>query len=218
GTDVSESLYEWAMHYRGVALLGGLALLLSTGKFISYYWDRIPLLRRTVIPPAAIAGLLGCAIYRVFSGLLEASGVKSLVDEGLSEVVVNLINFTFVAFMLGFASMGTYVPRTRVVLHTIWHEAMPMLIYSQVLIWGQSCMALGVVGLFRLGNPEVSPYLGALVTLGLETGRDVTAFSSARIVGEWAHEAVQLADSIGLLLSILAGVVLVTLHKQGQWG
>lgn len=99
-----------------------------------------------------------------------------------------MINFTFAALTLGFASAGTYVPRTRAVLATIWHEALPMLVYSQVLIWGQSCMALMTVGFLRMGNPDISPFLGALVTMGLETGRDVMSFSSTEIVGEWADE------------------------------
>ncbi|CAN0377353.1 unnamed protein product, partial [Phaeothamnion confervicola] len=42
-----------------------------------------------------------------------------------------------------------------------------------MLIWGQSCCALAVAGLFRAGNPAISHFLGALVCLGLETGRDV---------------------------------------------
>lgn len=99
-----------------------------------------------------------------------------------------MINFTFSALTLGFASAGTYVPRTRAVLASIWHEALPMLVYSQVLIWGQSCVALAAVGLIRLGNPDVSIFLGALITMGLETGRDVMSFSTREIAGEWADE------------------------------
>lgn len=99
-----------------------------------------------------------------------------------------MINFTFSALTLGFASAGTYVPRTRAVLASIWHEALPMLVYSQVLIWGQSCVALLTVGLIRFGNPDVSVFLGALITMGLETGRDVMSFSTREIAGEWADE------------------------------
>jgi hypothetical protein len=48
----------------------------------------------------------------------------------------------------------------------------------QILIWGQSCVALLVGALFRVGNPAVSPYLGALVTLGMETGMYTIALSN----------------------------------------
>lgn len=128
-----------------------------------------------------------------------------------------MINFTFAALTLGFASAGTYVPRTRAVLATIWHEALPMLVYSQVLIWGQSCMALMTVGFLRMGNPDISPFLGALVTMGLETGRDVMSFSSTEIVGEWADEVRDgLAES---MVSTCSDGDAVELHKEFslQW-
>lgn len=51
------------------------------------------------------------------------------------QIVVMMINFTFAALTLGFASAGSYVPRTRAVLASIWHEALPMLVYSQVCVW-----------------------------------------------------------------------------------
>lgn len=60
-----------------------------------------------------------------------------------------MINFTFAALTLGFASAGTYVPRTRAVLASIWHEALPMLVYSQVLVpvclCCSACRPLGIL-------------------------------------------------------------------------
>ncbi|CAM9766136.1 unnamed protein product, partial [Ectocarpus fasciculatus] len=216
GADDDETLGAWALRYRGVATFGALAVLLGTGKFVGFHWHRLAFLRRFVVPPAVISGLLGCVVYRLFKGVMSP-GVKSSLDESLSEVVVLMINFTFSALTLGFASAGTYVPRTRAVLASIWHEALPMLIYSQVLIWGQSCVALLTVGLIRLGNPDVSVFLGALITMGLETGRDVMSFSTREIAGEWADEVVRLADSLGLLLSVFGGICLMTMH-MGSWG
>eukprot|EP00903_Cladosiphon_okamuranus_P021043 g19335.t1 len=214
GSDDDETLGAWALRYRGVATFGALALLLGTGKFMGFHWNRLAFLRRAVVPPSVISGLLGCVVYRMFKGLLSP-GVKYSLDESLSEVVVLMINFTFSALTLGFASAGTYVPRTRAVLASIWHEALPMLVYSQVLIWGQSCVALATVGLIRIGNPDVSIFLGALITMGLETGRDVMSFSTREIAGEWADEVVRLADSMGLLLSIFGGICLMTVHMGG---
>ncbi|CAM9963997.1 unnamed protein product, partial [Ectocarpus sp. 4 AP-2014] len=216
GADDDETLGAWALRYRGVATFGALAVLLGTGKFVGFHWHRLAFLRRFVVPPAVISGLLGCVVYRLFKGVMSP-GVKSSLDESLSEVVVLMINFTFSALTLGFASAGTYVPRTRAVLASIWHEALPMLVYSQVLIWGQSCVALLTVGLIRLGNPDVSVFLGALITMGLETGRDVMSFSTREIAGEWADEVVRLADSLGLLLSVFGGICLMTMH-MGSWG
>eukprot|EP00904_Undaria_pinnatifida_P004987 jgi/Undpi1/1618/HiC_scaffold_11.g05008.m1 len=213
--DDDETLGAWALRYRGVATFGALAMLVGVGKFVGFHWHKLAFLRRAVVPPSVISGVLGCVVYRMFKGFMSP-GVKSSLDQSLSEVVVLMINFTFAALTLGFASAGTYVPRTRAVVASIWHEALPMLVYSQVLIWGQSCVALLTVGIIRLGNPDVSIFLGALVTMGLETGRDVMSFSSKEIAGDWAEEVVRLADSLGLLISILGGVILMTMHMVGR--
>lgn len=56
-----------------------------------------------------------------------------------------------------------------------------MLLYDQILSWGNSVVALGINVLWRgldlntglAGVNTVSPYAGAVITLGLEAGRDV---------------------------------------------
>lgn len=85
GSDDDETLGAWALRYRGVATFGALALLLGTGKFVGFHWHRLAFLRRAVVPPSVISGLLGCVVYRIFKGLLSP-GVKSSLDESLSEV------------------------------------------------------------------------------------------------------------------------------------
>lgn len=85
GADDDETLGAWALRYRGVATFGALALLLGTGKFVGFHWHRLAFLRRAVVPPSVISGLLGCVVYRMFKGLLSP-GVKSSLDESLSEV------------------------------------------------------------------------------------------------------------------------------------
>ena len=85
GSDDDETLGAWALRYRGVATFGALALLLGTGKFLGFHWHRLAFLRRAVVPPSVISGLLGCVVYRMFKGLLSP-GVKSSLDESLSEV------------------------------------------------------------------------------------------------------------------------------------
>lgn len=85
GTDDDETLGAWALRYRGVATFGALALLLGIGKFVGFHWYRLMVLRRAVVPPAVISGLLGCVVYRLFKGVMSP-GVKSSLDESLSEV------------------------------------------------------------------------------------------------------------------------------------
>lgn len=85
GADDDETLGAWALRYRGVATFGALAVLLGTGKFVGFHWHRLAFLRRFVVPPAVMSGLLGCVVYRLFKGVMSP-GVKSSLDESLSEV------------------------------------------------------------------------------------------------------------------------------------
>lgn len=88
--DENESLDEWALRYRGVATFGALALLLGSGKYLGFHWERLTFLRRAVVPPAVVSGVLGCIIYRLSKGTM-APGVKSALDEGLTEVILKLL-------------------------------------------------------------------------------------------------------------------------------
>lgn len=92
----------------------------------------------------------------------------------LRSIEVNIVNFVFTALVLGFTSGTKKTKMTfKRTIGLIWHEGMPMLLYAQALIWGNSCFALAITGIYRLWNKDISPYEGGLVTLGLEAGRDV---------------------------------------------
>lgn len=92
-----------------------------------------------------------------------------------------------------------------------------MLLYDQVLSWGNSVVALGVNLCWRWldvpgtglgGADDVSPFAGAVITLGLEAGRDVLP---AQLRGDPHAEAtVHLAANAGLLLSLGLGCLLLT--------
>jgi len=96
-------------------------------------------------------------------------------------------------------------------------SGIPMLLYDQVLSWGNSVVALGVNLCWRWldvpgtglgGADDVSPFAGAVITLGLEAGRDVLP---AQLRGDPHAEAtVHLAANAGLLLSLGLGCLLLT--------
>lgn len=97
-----EALGAWALRYRGVATFGALAMLLGTGKFVGFHWHRLALLRRVVVPPSVISGVLGCVVYRACKGVMSP-GVKTSLDESLSEVRCRELSssgFCFVACLL----------------------------------------------------------------------------------------------------------------------
>lgn len=58
--------------------------------------------------------------------------LSTSLQQSMGDVVVNLINLCFAGLALGFGAAKSYVPHTRAILMGIWHEALPMLLYSQV--------------------------------------------------------------------------------------
>ncbi|KAG5189649.1 hypothetical protein JKP88DRAFT_300926 [Tribonema minus] len=192
---------QWAGRYSGVALLGVLSVLLAAGKGINHHMGHVPLLRRLTVPPAVVAGLLGCFLFHTI-GKQFPTELENSVEERMGDVVVNLINLCFAGLALGFGAAKTYVPHTRAILMGIWHEALPMLLYSQVLLWGQSCVALMVGALFSAHNPAVTPYLGALRKGGGAGG------------AADAHDIVRQADAVGLMVSLAASVAVMTWNSM----
>mmetsp|Transcript_12151 Transcript_12151/g.15916 ORF Transcript_12151/g.15916 Transcript_12151/m.15916 type:complete len:777 (-) Transcript_12151:381-2711(-) len=209
-----DDLDSWALKYRAIAVIGYLSLLLALGKFTMGHWSKSPKLRRVVIPPAVVGGLIGFLCYSLLDSEPE---LQQGLHGGMEEIIVNLICFVFTALILGFSSSGSFVMNARGIIMSIWHEGIPMLLYSQVVLWGQTFVSLAVVCAYLAAGVEVSPFVAPLITMGLEAGRDIMP---ADIVGgKWTKEVVQLADSLGLVLSILLGIGLISLrHTLGKSG
>ncbi len=56
----------------------------------------------------------------------------------------------FTSLVLGFTSGTKKTKMTfKRIFGLIWHEGMPMLLYAQALIWGNSCFALAITGIYR---------------------------------------------------------------------
>ena len=82
-----------------------------------------------------IVGLLAVVV-------LEVSGegeIVVLLRGGLHEMTANLVPFSFAALMLGFAASNSLGPQHgdlfsswRMIGAVLWHEGIPMLIYTQV--------------------------------------------------------------------------------------
>ncbi|CAM9608352.1 unnamed protein product, partial [Heterosigma akashiwo] len=164
----SDDLLSWALKYRAIAVIGYLSLLLAFGKFTVEWWSRSPTLKRIVVPPAVFGGLLGLTCYWMLD---SEPDLQNGLHGGLEEIIVNLICFVFTALILGFSSSGNYMMSPRGIVQSIWHEGIPMLLYSQVVLWGQTCVSLVVVCLYQaLGTVRCVPCVAPLVTMGLEAG------------------------------------------------
>lgn len=158
-----QELNDWAGRYEIMAAFGYLALLLALGRALNNF-GKLAKFRFT--PPAAvIAGFLGLAltdIAGVFSGLLQVE-----LESAMRSIEVNIVNFAFTALVLGFMSSGKGRITPKATVGSILHEGMPMLLYAQALIWGNSCVALAICGIYRCVTAQPVPPGGAQGTVSL---------------------------------------------------
>lgn len=172
-TSKEESLREmgeWAARYEMIAAMGYLAALLMVGKAL-HNLGKIAKFRFTP-PSAVISGFLGLGLYDIMGACSKLLQVE--LESSLRSIEVNIVNFVFTSLILGFTSGTKKTKMTyKRIFGLIFHEGMPMLLYAQALIWGNSVVALLITGIYRLWNHDISAYEGGLVTLGLEAGRDI---------------------------------------------
>ena len=131
-------------------------------------------------------------------------------EDGLDGVKSNLINFVFAALTLGLTCSRTTSQHTsfRGVVTSLLHEGMPMVIYSQILIWGQSTCCLLVLCVLNIFNAKIPSLFAAMVPLGVEAGEDVVVVPVYN--NFWSQTVVQEAESLGLVAACLTGIVLIS--------
>jgi hypothetical protein len=101
---------------------------------------------------------------------------------GLEAIKGNLINFVFAALILGLTCSRGYSQHNssfRGMATSILHEGMPMIIYSQILLWGQStCCLAGFCALQYLWPSSGHELFPAMIPLAIEAGGDVIVSSA----------------------------------------
>lgn len=129
---------------------------------------------------------------------------------GLEGIKANMINFVFAAMILGLSCSRTNSQHTslRGVVTSLLHEGMPMVIYSQILIWGQSTCCLLALCLCNAVGAEIPGLFAAMVPLGVEAGDDVVAMPVYKEF--WSPTIVQEAESLGLVAACLLGIILTS--------
>ena len=184
--DTSEhaDLELWARKFGGTALLGFISTLLLSGKFIHHIFQRRGLVfGLLVIPPALISGIIGL-IW--FSGMEIVDPIMAAdMRDGLEAMKFNLINFVFAALILGITcgrSNSQHNASFRGLVTSLFHEGMPMVIYSQLLTWGQTtCCLLLVCVANTFFSADIPSVFAAMVPLGLEAGADISVSSNFKV-------------------------------------
>ncbi|RYG69369.1 hypothetical protein EON64_02875 [archaeon] len=160
-----EDVEAWARSFGGTALLGLISALLLVGKLTHYVCQRRGLLcGLLVVPPVLISGVLGLLL------LVTLDHVDPIMAEdvrvGLESLRRNLVSFVFAAFALGLMSTKSHSLHTsslRGLVVSILHEGMPMMIYSQVLLWGQTVCCMLVYMVTRIVTGQVGVVLLSII-------------------------------------------------------
>ena len=210
-------LEAWATQLGGTAVLGFICTLLITGKFLHHVFQfRGLVFGCAIVPPAMLSGLLGLLWFSIMS-FIDPVFTNDLGD-GLEGVRVNLINFVFAALILGLTSTSSssqHLASLRGIITSLLHEGMPMVIYSQILIWGHSTICLVALLALNACGAGIPPLFAALVPLGIEAGSDIIVAPDLEgNVNLDSRIVVEESESLGLVAACIMGILLISCKPQ----
>ena len=173
--------------------------------YIYYYFKKVCnlkplliLLYQLNIPSVLISGFIALLLDYILYSLDPILG--SNVEKSLQSFRQNTLPFVFASIMLGLGSKNklSFFGTMEMVLH----EGMPMLIYNQLLIWGQSscCLLLSLI-LYFIGI-KVPLFFSPMVALGLEAESDIHPSLMPQGKYQWSQQVVEDSESLGLHLSV----------------
>ena len=182
-----------------------LCSLLLLGKLVVYY------VQRSYIPPSVIGGVLGL-ISLTLVDMVDAT-FNADIKFGLEILKKNLVNFLFASLILGLSCSRASSQHwtTRGIITSILHEGMPMVIYNQILTWGQSTICLLLMCFYNLFDKSIPPLFAAMVPLGLEAGLEINPTRFFRHF--WSPTIVEEAESLGLMCAVFMATFFI-LYKN----
>lgn len=140
-------------------------------------------------------------------------------ESGLESVRTNLINFVFASLMLGLTCMRKTSQHNgwRGIITSFLHEGLPMVMYGQILTWGQSGCCLLVLSIAEILDIPIPPHFATIVPLGLESGEHIVALNYitdpvdvSKRGTKWAHTVLAESEALGLLTVSLLAIVLMS--------
>lgn len=203
-------LESWAKKFGFTATFGFIGTLLIAGKVLHQVLQKRGLIfGYFIIPPAIISGILGLTLCAIFSNSCMTTDLL----EGLEYTKSNLTNFVFAALILGLQCSRTtsHHVTLRAIITSVLHEGMPMVIYYQILVWGQSVVCLAALELLLRFGVNIPILFAGIVPLGLEQGHDIV---SANYYDSWSETILGESESLGLLAACLLSCILVSVKPH----
>ena len=205
-------LEAWAKSYGVLGLLGFLSTLLVAGKLLHHLLlFRGYVMKYFIIPPALVSGVIGL-LWLSAMKKVDSAMAKDLLD-GLDSLKLNLINFALASLTLGLfcSRSSSHHSSLRRIFNSVFHESAPMIVYSQILIWGQSSVCLllcTVMNTIPQMNKAFPNLFSGMVPLGIEAGPDV--IPTAVYKNLWSQTVVQEAETLGLFACCVLCIVVIS--------
>lgn len=205
------SINKWTENYVPTIILGSLCSLLVLGKLIHNLLQRRGLsFGVLLIPPCFISGLIGLLGFTIVDTIDH--DIIFTLSNGLRALKGNLVNYVFSSFVLGLHCNNSSNSHHNMLgaVKAIFHDAMPMIIYSQIIIWGQSACCLFVIIIGNMFHADLPHLFAATVPLGLEAGSDVVV-SLTMEKHEYFGTIVEESESLGMLITCIMTVFVITM-------
>ena len=195
-------LEAWASKLGPTVVLSFIFLCLVVGKALHAYLKNSRWTSGLVVPPSILSGSFGLILFGIAHNLEENMAIS--LQGAMQKFQDTLSSFCFVALTLGLYSSGTRLKNARQVFNTILAEGMPMLFYTQILIWGQTALCLGLCVVMSIGREVKVPTMyGVLVPAGLEQGTDLLIDSTTIGASPFITTVLEEAQSLGLICTCI---------------
>ena len=204
-------LEAWASKLGPTVVLSFIFLCLVVGKALHAYLKNSRWTSGLVVPPSILSGSFGLILFGIAHNLEENMAIS--LQGAMQKFQDTLSSFCFVALTLGLYSSGTRLKNARQVFNTILAEGMPMLFYTQILIWGQTALCLGLCVVMSIGREVKVPTMyGVLVPAGLEQGTDLLIDSTTIGASPFITTVLEEAQSLGLICTCITSVLVISLR------
>jgi hypothetical protein len=132
---------------------------------------------------------------------------------GLDGLKLNPINFALASLTLGLFCKRSSSQHSSLqkIFHSIVHEGAPMIVYSQILIWGQSSVCLllcTIMNSIPTTNKSFPNLFSGMVPLWIEAGPDV--IPTAVYKNLWSQTVVQEAETLGLFTYCIMYILVIS--------
>lgn len=205
----SSDIEAWALDFGPTVVISFILAILVSGRVIHHFiFVNSSVCGTLMVPPSIISGAIGLVFMGVLSSIDELLA-SSLLD-GLGAVKSTMVNFTFTALIFGLYSRNNQskVWNVSMLIHTIFTEGFPMLLYLNVITWGQSFACTLITSILTTCGANVPVEYGALVPLGLEQGTDFL-MEASELTESHAIVAEE-AESLGLLVTVVTSIAVIS--------